>query len=113
MMTDRRIPLWALLLVPGGFALVAGLDAALALLVTRAPRNLGSALLRVGSATPVAVYVSLWRRAADVAPPSSSSRRRSRSPVPGFAPFAGGTISVDASVNRSSPIDLTQMGRAC
>ncbi len=122
MMTDRRIPLRALLLVPGGFALVAGLDAALVLLglpapieatrltqvhgivlvlgfvgtlvaleravaarrwwgylgpaflgagavllVTPAPRNLGSALLLVGSATLVAVYVSLWRRAADVA----------------------------------------------
>ncbi|WP_322858952.1 hypothetical protein U8D42_05585 [Mycobacterium europaeum] len=122
MATDRRIPPRALLLVPGGFALLAGLDAALALLgvpapittarlaevhgvllvlgfvgtvvaleravaahrwwaylgpaflgagavllVGPAPRNLGGALLLAGSATPVAVYVSLWRRSADVA----------------------------------------------
>ena len=122
MATDRRIPPRALLLVPGGFALLAGLDAALALLgvpapittarlaevhgvllvlgfvgavvaleravaahrwwaylspaflgagavllVGPAPRNLGGALLLAGSATLVAVYVSLWRRSADVA----------------------------------------------
>ena len=122
MATDQRIPHRALLLVPGGFALLAGLDAALillglpapikttrlaevhgillvlgfvgtvialeravaaqhwwaylsplflgagaVLLVTRAPRNLGGVLLLAGSATLVAVYVSLWRRSADVA----------------------------------------------
>ncbi len=39
MMTDRRIPPRALLLVPGGFALLAGLDAALALLGLPAPVN--------------------------------------------------------------------------
>lgn len=121
MMTDRGLPPRALLLVPGGFALLAGLDAALmllglpapiettrltevhgillvlgfvgtvialeravaarhrwaylsplflgagaVLLVTRAPRNLGSVLLLAGSAMLVAVYVPLWRRAADV-----------------------------------------------
>ena len=37
MVTDRRIPSRALLLVPGGFALLAGLDAALALLGLPAP----------------------------------------------------------------------------
>ncbi|WP_197089735.1 hypothetical protein [Mycobacterium nebraskense] len=37
MVTDRRIPPRALLLVPGGFALLAGLDAALALLGLPAP----------------------------------------------------------------------------
>ncbi|MEB3980021.1 hypothetical protein OQ968_01935 [Mycobacterium sp. 663a-19] len=37
MMTDRRIPPRALLLVPGGFALLAGLDAALVLLGLPAP----------------------------------------------------------------------------
>ena len=122
MATDRRIPPRALLLIPGGFALLAGLDAALALLgvpapittvrlaevhgvllvlgfvgtvvaleravaahgwwaylgpaflgagavllVGPAPRNLGGALLLAGTATLVAVYVSLWRRSADVA----------------------------------------------
>ncbi|OBH33583.1 hypothetical protein A5692_13725 [Mycobacterium sp. E342] len=122
MPTDRRIPPRALLLVPGGFALLAGLDAALTLLgvpapitttrlaevhgvllvlgfvgtvvaleravaahqwwaylspaflgagavllVSTAPRNLGGAVLLAGSATLVAVYVSLWRRSADVA----------------------------------------------
>ena len=122
MATDQRIPHRALLLVPGGFALFAGLDAALillglpapikttrlaevhgillvlgfvgtvvaleravaarrwwaylgpgflgggaVLLVGPAPRNLGGMLLLAGSATLVAVYVSLWRRAADVA----------------------------------------------
>jgi hypothetical protein len=121
MMTDRALPPRALLLVPGGFALLAGLDAALmllglpapvettrltevhgillvlgfvgtvialeravaaqhwwaylsplflgagaVLLVTRAPRNLGGVLLLAGSAMLVAVYVPLWRRAADV-----------------------------------------------
>jgi hypothetical protein len=122
-MNDRPLPLRALLLAPGGFALLAGLDAALmllgvpapihaaarltevhgvllvlgfvgtvialeravaarhpwgylapaflgagaVLLVTPAPRSLGSALLVAGSATLVAVYASLWRRAADVA----------------------------------------------
>ncbi|OBF11172.1 hypothetical protein A5775_16185 [Mycobacterium sp. 852002-10029_SCH5224772] len=120
-MTDRAIPPRALLLVPGGFALLAGLDAALmllglpapiettrltevhgillvlgfvgtvialeravaaqhwwaylspmflgagaVLLVTRAPRNLGGVLLLAGSALLIAVYVPLWRRAADV-----------------------------------------------
>lgn len=122
MMTERRIPPRALLLVPGGFALLAGLDAALmllglpapvtttrladvhgvllvlgfvgtvvaleravaahrwwaylspaflgagtVLLIGPAPRNLGGVLLLAGSATLVAVYVSLWRRSADVA----------------------------------------------
>ncbi|OBI99443.1 hypothetical protein A5660_03365 [Mycobacterium alsense] len=122
MNTDHRIPSRALLLVPGGFALLAGLDAALILLglpapvettrlsevhgmllvlgfvgtvialeravaaqrwwgylgpmflgagamllISRAPRNLGGALLLAGSAALVAVYVSLWRRSADVA----------------------------------------------
>ncbi|CPR13199.1 hypothetical protein BN971_04506 [Mycobacterium bohemicum DSM 44277] len=122
MTTDRRIPPRALLLAPGGFALLAGLDAALVLLglpaptiTTRlaevhgillvlgfvgtvvaleravaahrgwaylspmflgagavllaipAPRNLGGVLLLAGSAMLVAVYVSLWRRSADVA----------------------------------------------
>lgn len=37
MVTDRRIPPRALLLVPGGLALLAGLDAALVLLGLRAP----------------------------------------------------------------------------
>ncbi|TAM72261.1 hypothetical protein [Mycobacterium sp.] len=120
-MSDQRVPPRALLLVPGAFALLAGLDAALmllglpapieitrltgvhgivlvlgfvgtvialeravaaqhwwaylspmflgagaVLLVTRVPRNLGGVLLLAGSAMLVAVYVPLWRRAADV-----------------------------------------------
>ncbi|MDI3314282.1 MAG: hypothetical protein QJR12_08390 [Mycobacterium sp.] len=121
-MIDRRISPRALLLLPGGFALLAGLDAALLLLglpapvgatrltavhgillvlgfvgtmialeravavrrwwaylgpmllgagavalATPAPRRLGGVLLLAGSATLIAVYVPLWRRAADVA----------------------------------------------
>lgn len=121
MMSERGVPPRALLLVPGGFALLAGLDAALMLLglrapiettrltqvhgillvlgfvgtvialeravaarswwaylspmflgaaavslISPAPRRLAGVLLVAGSAALVAVYVPLWRRAADV-----------------------------------------------
>ena len=175
MAADQRVPLRALLLVPGGFALLAGLDAALVLLglpapiktaqlaevhgvvlvfgfvgtvvaleravaahrwwaylapaalgtgavllVGPAPRNLGGVLLLAGSATLVVVYVSLWRRSADVAVLVQSAGAVLATgaallglggvPVPGLVPWLSGFLILTIVGERLELARVTMLG---
>ena len=175
MAADQRVPLRALLLVPGGFALLAGLDAALVLLglpapikaarlaevhgvvlvfgfvgtvvaleravaahrwwaylapaalgagavllVGPAPRNLGGVLLLAGSATLVVVYVSLWRRTADVAVLVQSAGAVLATgaallglggvPVPGLVPWLSGFLILTIVGERLELARVTMLG---